>query len=111
MGQEIGEGGDEIIWVWGLTDMIEVWDKGASIDIGVVGGISGAREGEGNDSRFSDGERGKRGRVVLSNDREVGEYVRGGRVRRLGNMRDVIGDGTDKGMDKGIREGDRVVIV
>ena len=29
----------------------------------------------------------------------------------MGNMRDVIGDGTDKGMDRGIREGNRVVIV
>ena len=29
----------------------------------------------------------------------------------MGNMRDVIGDGTDRGMDKGIREGDRDEIV
>ena len=29
----------------------------------------------------------------------------------MGNMRDVMGDGTDRGMERGIRAGDRVVIV
>ena len=29
----------------------------------------------------------------------------------MGNMRDVIGDGMDKGIERGIREGDKVVIV
>ena len=29
----------------------------------------------------------------------------------MGNMRDVIGEGTDKGMDKGIKEGDMDEIV
>ena len=29
----------------------------------------------------------------------------------MGNMRDVTGDGIDKGIERGIREGDKVVIV
>ena len=41
-------------------------------------------------------------------DKDIeGEYVKGGRLRRLGNIRDVIGDG----IERGIKEGDNEVIV
>ena len=44
--EEIGEEGDERIGFWESTGMIEVWGKGTSIDMGVMGGKSGVRKGE-----------------------------------------------------------------
>ena len=45
-----------------------------------------------------------RGRIWLG---VGGEYVTGGKVRRFGSIRDATGDG----IDRGIKEGEREVIV
>ena len=45
---------------------------------------------------------GMRGRIWLG---VGGEYVTGGKVRGFGSIRDVTGDGIDRGIKEGEREG------
>ena len=59
--------------VGGLTVMIGLWERGAVFDRERIGGISGAREKEGNNSGVFEGGGGNKERVALSDEGEEGE--------------------------------------